>query len=150
MSLLTDGHLALTSLSEDEGMFRDAVRDFATAELTPLVSKMDEEQQMDSGLIKMLFELGLMGIEIPEEFGGAGSSFFTSVLIVEELSRIDPSVGVIVDVQNTLVINALKRWANDEQKARCFPRLAADTVGAYALSEAGSGSDACPRRSAAA
>lgn len=142
MSLLTDGRPALTSLSEDECMFRDAVRDFATAEITPLVGKMDEEQQMDPGLIKMLFELGLMGIEIPEEFGGAESSFFTSVLIVEELSRIDPSVAVIVDVQNTLVINAFRRWANDEQKARYFPQLATETVGAYALSEAGSGSDA--------
>lgn len=142
MSLLTDARPALTNLSEDEGMFRDAVRDFATAEVTPLVGRMDEEQQMDPELIKMLFELGLMGIEIPEEHGGAGSTFFTSALIVEELSRIDPSVAVIVDVQNTLVVNALRRWADDDQKARYFPRLAADTVGAYALSEAGSGSDA--------
>lgn len=123
-------------------MFRDAVREFAEAEVAPLVSRMDEEQKMDAGLIKQLFEMGLMGIEIPEMHGGADSTFFTSVLIVEELSKIDPAVGVLVDVQNTLVINALKRWGTPEQQAEFFPRLAGDTVGAYALSEAGSGSDA--------
>jgi alkylation response protein AidB-like acyl-CoA dehydrogenase len=103
---------------------------------------MDREGRIDPELIPQLFELGVMGIEIPEKWGGAGASFFTCALVVEELSRIDPSVGVLVDVQNTLVNNALVRWANDEQKARYFPRLSADTVGAYALSEAGSGSDA--------
>jgi alkylation response protein AidB-like acyl-CoA dehydrogenase len=103
---------------------------------------MDEAQEIDADLIKKLFELGLMGIEIPEELGGAGSSFFTSVLVVEELSRVDPAVAVVVDVQNTLVINALHRWGSDEQRTRIFRRLASDTVGAYALSEAGSGSDA--------
>jgi len=139
---LHDSRPALTTLSEDEAMFRDAVRDFAQAEVAPLVSRMDEEQKMDAGLIKQLFEMGLMGIEIPEIHGGADSTFFTSVLIVEELSKIDPAVGVLVDVQNTLVINALKRWGTPEQHAEFFPRLAGDTVGAYALSEAGSGSDA--------
>jgi len=103
---------------------------------------MDEAAKLDDDLLPMLFEMGLMGIEIPEEHGGAGASFFTSILIVEELSRIDPAVGVLVDVQNTLVINAFNRWANDEQKARFLPKLATETVGAYALSEAGSGSDA--------
>ena len=139
---LHDSRPALTTLSEDEAMFRDAVREFAQAEVAPLVSRMDEEQKMDAGLFKQLFEMGLMGIEIPEIHGGADSTFFTSVLIVEELSKIDPAVGVLVDVQNTLVINALKRWGTPEQQAEFFPRLAGDTVGAYALSEAGSGSDA--------
>ena len=101
-----------------------------------------EAQEVDPSLLPMLFELGLMGIEVPEEFGGADSTFFTSILVVEELSRIDPSVGTLVDVQNTLVINALKRWGNDELNARYFPLLATEMVGAYALSEAGSGSDA--------
>ncbi|RMH14534.1 MAG: acyl-CoA dehydrogenase [Gemmatimonadetes bacterium] len=141
-TITTEARPALSMLSEDEAMFRDAVREFAEAEITPLISRMDETQQMDEGLIRQCFEMGLMGIEIPEELGGAGLSFFTSVLVVEELSRVDPAVGVLVDVQNTLVINAINRWATDEQKARWFPRLAADTVGAYALSEAGSGSDA--------
>jgi len=133
---------ALTVLSEEEQMFRDAVREFAVSEIAPRVHHMDEAQQLDADLIPKLFELGLMGIEIPEAHGGAGSSFFTSVLVVEELSRIDPAVAVLVDVQNTLVINALNRWGNDEIRGRLFPRLASDTVGAYALSEAGSGSDA--------
>jgi alkylation response protein AidB-like acyl-CoA dehydrogenase len=104
--------------------------------------KMDEAAELDADLIPQLFELGLMGIEIPEQFGGTGADFFTSILVVEELSRVDPAVAVIVDVQNTLVVNAIKRWGNDDQHARWFPRLAQDTVGAYALSEAGSGSDA--------
>lgn len=133
---------ALTQLSEDEGMFRDAVREFALQEIAPRVSGMDERQALDADLIPQLFELGLMSIEIPEEHGGTGLDFFTSVLVVEELSRVDPAVAVLVDVQNTLVINALNRWASDEQKARLFPRLASGSVGAYALSEAGSGSDA--------
>jgi len=141
-TLLTEPRPALTTLSEEEQMFREAVRDFATSEVAPKVREMDEAQQMDQGIIDQLFELGLMGIEIPEVHGGTGSSFFTSVLVVEELSKVDPSIGVLVDVQNTLVINALLRWASDEQRARFLPRLASDTVGAYALSEAGSGSDA--------
>ncbi len=129
-------------LSDDEEMFRDAVRDFAVAEVTPLIREMDGSQQLNAGLITKLFEMGLMGIEIPEQYGGSALTFFTSVLVVEELSRVDPSVGVLVDVQNTLVVNAIQRWGTDEQKSRFFPRLASDTVGAYALSEAGSGSDA--------
>lgn len=139
---LNDARPALTMLSEDETMFRDAVRDFAEAEVTPLIAGMDAAQEMDRGLLGSLFEMGLMGIEIPERFGGADLTFFTSVLVVEELSRVDPSVGVLVDVQNTLVINAVKRWGTAAQKEAWFPRLATDTVGAYALSEAGSGSDA--------
>ncbi len=141
-TVMSEARPALTMLSEDEVMFREAVRDFAEAEVAPLVSTMDERQAMEPSLLPKLFELGLMGIEIPERFGGAGSTFFTSVLIVEELSRVDPSVGVLVDVQNTLVINALRRWGSDAIKERYFPVLASDTVGAYALSEAGSGSDA--------
>ena len=133
---------ALSSLTDDEKMFQEAVRDFASAEMEPLVNAMDQEQAMRPELITQLFELGLMGIEIPEDYGGTGSTFFTSALIVEELSKVDPSVAVLVDVQNTLVINAFNRWASDDLKQRYFPRLASDTVGAYALSEAGSGSDA--------
>src|SRR5271167_1810393 len=134
--------MALTQLGEEEQMFRDTVRRFAEEQIGPLVREMDESQQMDSGLIKKLSELGLMGIEIPEEYGGAGGSFFNAILAVEEISAVDPSVGVMVDVQNTLCINALVRWANEEQKKRYLPRLAADTIGSYALSEASSGSDA--------
>ncbi len=141
-NVLSANRPALTSLSEDEMLFRDAVREFAESELAERAIKMDEAGAFDADLLPMLFEMGLMGIEIPEEFGGAGSSFFTSILIVEELSRIDPAVGVLVDVQNTLVINALRRWGSAEQKAEYFPRLAESAVGAYALSEAGSGSDA--------
>ncbi|MFV2006508.1 MAG: acyl-CoA dehydrogenase [Longimicrobiales bacterium] len=133
---------ALTSLNDDEKMFQEAVRDFATSEIGPIVNAMDEEQTMRSEIIDQLFELGLMGIEIPEEYGGTGASFFTAILIVEELSKVDPSVAVLVDVQNTLVNNAVMRWGNDEQRQRYFPRLSSDLVGAYALSEAGSGSDA--------
>ena len=137
-----DSRPSLTTLSEDEEMFREAVRDFATTEIAPRVHDMDSSQKMDGDLISQMFELGLMGIEIPEEYGGTGSTFFTSVLVVEELSRVDPAVGVLVDVQNTLVINALRRWATPDQQARVYPQLASGTVGAYALSEAGSGSDA--------
>jgi butyryl-CoA dehydrogenase/short/branched chain acyl-CoA dehydrogenase len=133
---------ALTSLTEEEEMFREAVRDFAEGEITPLVNEMDQNQSYHPDLPPQLFELGLMGIEIPEKWGGAGSSFFTACLVVEELSRVDPAVGTLVDVQNTLCINALLRWGTDAQKERFLPRLATDTVGAYALSEAGSGSDA--------
>jgi alkylation response protein AidB-like acyl-CoA dehydrogenase len=132
----------LTTLSEDERIFRDSVREFAEARVRPLVREMDEQARMAPALLQQLFELGVMGIEVPETHGGAGGRFFHSVLAVEELSRIDASVGVLVDVQNTLVINALLRWGTDDLRKRCLPRLAADTVGAYALSEAGSGSDA--------
>ena len=136
------GPLALTQLSEDERMFRDTVRRFAGEQIAPLVRGMDDAQQMDAGLIRKLFELGLMGIEIPEEYGGSGGTFFEAILAVEALSSVDPSVGVLVDVQNTLCINALVRWATEDQKRAYLPRLARDTIGAYALSEAGSGSDA--------
>ena len=132
----------LTTLSEDEQMFRASVREFAEGELRPRVEAMDEQAKLDPALIKQCFDLGLMGIETPEEFGGAGASFFTAILAVEELSRVDASVGVLVDVQNTLVNNALIHWGNQEQQKKCLNRLATDTVGAYALSEAGSGSDA--------
>ena len=142
MSLLIDARLALTSLTEQERMLQEAVREFATTELAPKVLEMDRAQAVDAGLIRRLFELGLMGVEVPEAQGGTGADFFTSVLVVEELSRVDPSVGVLVDVQNTLVINALLRWATYEQKGRWLPQLTTNTVGAYALSEAGSGSDA--------
>lgn len=140
--LLSDTRHALSELSEQERMFQEAVADFAASEIAPKVREMDEAARMDPELIGRLFEMGLMGVEIPEEYGGTGADFFTSVLIVEELSKVDPSIGVLVDVQNTLVINAFMRWANDDQKSRYLPRLASDTVGAYALSEAGSGSDA--------
>jgi alkylation response protein AidB-like acyl-CoA dehydrogenase len=132
----------LTLLTEEEQMFRDTVRQFAEENLTGRVSRMDEEGRLDPDLIPELFELGLMGIEVPEKWNGAGSSFFTAVLVVEELSRIDPSVGVLVDVQNTLVNNCLLRYGSEDLKARYLPRLASEIVGAYALSEAGSGSDA--------
>ena len=132
----------LTTLSEDEQMFRSSVREFAEGELRPRVAEMDEKSKLDPALIKQCFDLGLMGIETPEEFGGAGASFFTAILAVEELSRVDASVGVLVDVQNTLVNNAFMRWGNQEQKTKYLPQLAASSVGAYALSEAGSGSDA--------
>lgn len=134
--------MPITHLSEEELLFLDTVRQFAQDEIAPHVRRMDESQQMDSGLIHKLFELGLMGIEIPEEFGGSGGAFFDTALAVEAISTVDPAVGLLVDVQNTLVINALLHWATAEQKKRYLPRLASDTVGAYALSEAGSGSDA--------
>jgi len=132
----------LTTLSEDEQMFRASVREFAEGELRPRVAEMDEHAKLDPALVKQCFDLGLMGIETPEEFGGAGSSFFTAILAVEELSRVDASVGVLVDVQNTLVNNALIHWGTPEQKEKYLPQLASERVGAYALSEAGSGSDA--------
>jgi butyryl-CoA dehydrogenase/short/branched chain acyl-CoA dehydrogenase len=132
----------VTQLSEEEALFRDSVSQFSQVELAPLVRRMDEDQQMDAAMVGKLFAQGLMGIEIPEEFGGSGGTFFDSVLAVETLSQVDPSVGLLVDVQNTIVASALLRWATPEQKQKYLPRLAKDTVGAYALSEAGSGSDA--------
>ena len=133
---------ALTMLTEEEAMFREAVRDFAEAELAPRAIEMDTAEKLDPDVISQLFELGLMGIEIPDELGGTGSSFFTAALVVEEISRVDPGVAVLVDVQNTLVVNAILRWGTEDQKKSFLTRLAADTIGAYALSEAGSGSDA--------
>jgi alkylation response protein AidB-like acyl-CoA dehydrogenase len=134
--------MALTQLGGDEQLFRDTVRRFATEQIGPLARSMDEAQQMDAGLIQKLFDLGLMSIEVPEEYGGAGGTFFQAILAVEEISAVDPSVGVMVDVQNTLCINALIRWATEEQKKKYLTRLATDTIGSYALSEASSGSDA--------
>jgi alkylation response protein AidB-like acyl-CoA dehydrogenase len=139
---LVDAAQPLTVLAEDETIFRDSVRAFAEAQVGPLVREMDEHAKIPRSLIDQLFALGVMGIEVPESHGGAGGRFFHSVLAVEELSRVDPSVGVLVDVQNTLVINALLRWGTDETKRRWLPKLASSAVGAYALSEAGSGSDA--------
>jgi alkylation response protein AidB-like acyl-CoA dehydrogenase len=132
----------VTALTEEEQMFRDTVRQFAEESVAPRVHDMDRDAKMDPELIPQLFELGLMGIEVPDALGGAGSSFFTAVLVVEELSRVDPSVGVLVDVQNTLVNNCLLRYGSEALKQRFLPLLASETVGAYALSEAGSGSDA--------
>ncbi len=132
----------LTSLTEEESLLRDTVRQFAQQEIGPHVRAMDEAQHLDPGILRQLFELGLMAIEAPLELGGAGSSFFSAVLAVEEISRVDPAVAVIVDVQNTLAVNAFLRWATPEQQRLWLPRLAQQTVCAYALSEAGSGSDA--------
>ena len=134
--------LPLTCFSEDEEMFRSSVRDFAGEQIRPCVSRMDREAKLDPELIRAFFELGLMGIAVPENYGGAGGSFFMAVQAVEELSRVDASAGVFVDVQNTLVNNALMRWGTERQKREFLPRLCRGTVGAYALSEAGSGSDA--------
>jgi alkylation response protein AidB-like acyl-CoA dehydrogenase len=133
---------ALTLLSEDECLFHDSVLEFARREVAPHVREMDETAAMPRALVDKLFDLGVMGIEIPESFGGGGATFFHSVLAVEALARVDASVAVLVDVQNTLVINALARWGNDDVKSRCLTKLATGAVGAYALSEAGSGSDA--------
>src|SRR5438105_5761657 len=132
----------LTALTEDEQLFRDSCRSFAEGRIRPLVRKMDDEAKLEQSVIPELFDLGLMGIHIPDEFGGGAGSFFMSVLAVEEISRVDASFGVFIDVQNTLVNNAVMRWANDEQKRKYLPQLAKNLVGAYALSEAGSGSDA--------
>src|SRR5499433_1653249 len=132
----------LNVLTDDEVLFRDNIRQFAEEKIRPHVKEMDEKGVFDKDLIHDFFQLGLMGIEIPEQYGGGGGKFFEAILAVEELSRVDASAGVIVDVQNTLVNNALLRWGNDEQKKRYLPRMATDTCGAYALSEAGSGSDA--------
>jgi alkylation response protein AidB-like acyl-CoA dehydrogenase len=132
---------ALTRLAEDEVIFRDSVYEFADKEVRPLAREMDEHAKMSPDLITKLFDLGVMSVEIPESFGGAGGTFFHSVLAVESLSRVDPSVGVLVDVQNTLVINALLRWGTDDIKRRYLPKLS-KSIGAFCLSEAGSGSDA--------
>src|SRR5580658_4691174 len=132
----------LTTLTEDEILFRENIRQFADEKIRPLVKEMDEKAIFDKDLIHDFFQLGLMGIEIPEQYGGGGAKFFEAILAAEELSRVDASAGVIVDVQNTLVNNALLRWGNDEQKKRYLPKMATEFVGAYALSEAGSGSDA--------
>jgi alkylation response protein AidB-like acyl-CoA dehydrogenase len=133
---------SLLVLTDEEQLFRDTVRSFAEESIRPLVKSMDERGAIEHSLIPQFHQLGIMGIEIPEQYGGAGGSFFEAVLAVEELSRVDPSIGVMVDVQNTLVNNALLRWATPEQKQQYLPRMATEWVGSYALSEAGSGSDA--------
>jgi alkylation response protein AidB-like acyl-CoA dehydrogenase len=134
--------LPLLALTDDEKMFRDNVRQFAEESVKPKVKEMDEKGVFDKGLIDQFFQLGLMGIEIPEQYGGSGGTFFEAILAVEEMSRVDPSAGVIVDVQNTLCINAILKWGTEEQKKKYLPKMATEWVGAYALSEAGSGSDA--------
>ena len=132
----------LTMLSEEEDLFRTTIRSFAQETIAPLVMAMDVASQYDPALLPQLFDLGLMSIGVPEAYGGAGGSFFLTCLAIEELSRVDGAVGVLVDVQNTLVINAILRWGTSEQKAAYLPKLARDTISSYALSEAGSGSDA--------
>ena len=142
MSVDKELHLPLMTLSEEEDLFRKTVREFAEEQIKPRVMDMDREAKIPREVIDQLFGLGVMGIEIPAEYGGAESSFFMSILAIEEFARVDPAVATCVDVQNTLVNNALVRWLNPDQKAKFFPRLATDTVGAYALSESASGSDA--------
>ena len=132
----------LTVLSEEEELFRSSVREFAEGEVRPKVESMEHAGKLDPQVIQHCFDLGLMSIESPEEYGGAGSTIFNAILAIEELARVDASVSVFVDVHNTLVTNAFMRWANDEQKKKYMPQLATQRVGAYALSEAGSGSDA--------
>src|SRR5450755_552145 len=138
----TNAPAPITTLTEDEHLFRDNIRQFAEDKIRPLVKEMDEKGVFEKELLHQFFQLGLMGIEIPEQYGGGGGKFFEAILAVEEMSRVDASAGVVVDVQNTLVNNALLRWGSEEQKKRFLSKMAADTVGAYALSEAGSGSDA--------
>lgn len=133
---------ALTDISEEEELFRNSFREFAEGEILPRVGKMERAGKLDPELIKQCFELGLMGIETPEEYGGAGSTFFNAIQAIEELARVDASTAVFVDVQNTLVTNAIITWANEDQKKKYLPQMAESKVGAYALSEAGSGSDA--------
>lgn len=133
---------ALTKLTEDEKMLRDAARDFAESVIKPKVHKMDEEAQLDPELVQDFFDMGLMGVEIPEKYGGAGGSFFMSVVAIEQISRVDASAGVFMDVQNTLVNNAFLNFGGEDIKERYLPQLAGEKVGAYCLSEAGSGSDA--------
>lgn len=139
---MSDTPTPLTTLTEDETMFAEAFAEFFREQVGPLVHTMDKNQQIDPGLIDSFFEMGLMGIEVPEEFGGAGGNFFMSILAIEEAAVVDPAISVFIDVQNTLVVNALRKWGNDEQKARYFPQMTTKLVGAYALSESSSGSDA--------
>jgi alkylation response protein AidB-like acyl-CoA dehydrogenase len=147
---LTVAHpIPLNALTDDEILFRDNIHQFADEKVRPLVAEMDEKGVFDQGLIEQFFQLGLMGIEVPEQYGGGAGTFFEAILAVEELSRVDASAGVVVDVQNTLVNNALLRWGSDEQKKRYLPKMTSSIVGAYALSEASSGSDAFALRTRA-
>jgi alkylation response protein AidB-like acyl-CoA dehydrogenase len=147
---LTAAHpIPLNALTDDEILFRDNIHQFADEKVRPLVAEMDEKGVFDQGLIEQFFQLGLMGIEVPEQYGGGAGTFFEAILAVEELSRVDASAGVVVDVQNTLVNNALLRWGSDEQKKRYLPKMTSSIVGAYALSEASSGSDAFALRTRA-
>ena len=139
---MPDSRLALTVLSNEEDAFAEALGSFFREQVGPLVTKMDHDQLIEPSLIPSFFEMGLMGIEIPEQYGGVGGNFFMAIQAVEEAAAVDPSISVFIDVQNTLVVNALNRWGNEDQKARYFPRMATNLVGAYALSESGSGSDA--------
>src|SRR5215203_1767882 len=138
----TTSHPPLTAFSDDEQLFRDAVAGFANEEVRPRVQAMERAAKIDPDLIPKYFELGLMGIEVPEQYGGAGGSLFMVTLAVEEISKVDASAAILCDVQNTLVNYPINRYGNDSQKAKYLPRLTSDTVGAYALSESGSGSDA--------
>lgn len=142
MTATTAAAQPLTVLSEEEQMFRQAVREFAEAEVRPLVHQMDEAAQFDPALLQKFFEMGLMGVEVPEQYGGAGGTIFMASLAIEELARVDASAAIYVDVQNTLVNNLLLRWGNDDQKARYLPRMCSELLGAFALSEPASGSDA--------
>lgn len=148
-TILSGAVQPLTQLSEDEQMLRDAAAEFAQQEITPRILEMDEKAALDPDLVKSFFEMGLMGIEIPEEFGGAGGSFFMSIVAIEQISKVDASVGVFMDVQNTLVNNAFLRYGTDDLQQRYLPRLASESVGAYCLSEAASGSDAFALKSSA-
>ena len=135
-------HPPLTQLTEDEQMLKDAAAEFADSVIQPKVQEMDEQAKLDPELVELFFEMGFMGIEIPEKYQGSGGTFFMSIVAIEQISRVDASVGVFMDVQNTLVNNAFLRWGSDEVKERFLPQLATEKVGAYCLSEAGSGSDA--------
>ncbi|MFD2531444.1 acyl-CoA dehydrogenase [Gracilimonas halophila] len=132
----------LTQLTEDEQMLKEATADFAEASIKPLVEEMDEKAKLDPDLIKEFFEMGLMGIDIPEQYSGGGGTFMMSIVAIEQISRVDASAGVFMDVQNTLVNNAFVNFASEELKDKYLPQLATEKVGAYCLSEAGSGSDA--------
>lgn len=142
MSTATSTHPALTQLSEDEMAFQAAIREFAENEIRPHVVEMDEKAEMRTELVQKLFEMGLMGIETPERFGGSGATFTMACIAVEEIAKVDGSVSVLCDVQNTLVTNAILKWASDSQKEKYLPKMAKEWVGAYALSESSSGSDA--------
>ena len=133
---------SITQLTEEESMFRDAIREFAEEQIKPHVQEMDQKGQFRRELLDQFFELGLLGIDIPEEYGGTGGNFFMSILAIEELSKVDASAAIFVDVQNTLVNNCIQKWGSEALKKKYLPQLAQEKIGAYALSEASSGSDA--------